>query len=306
MKQQKNKIIFIGVIVSVVLLMVWYYTGVVAQENSAEEELRQTEVPTLEEQQKEYSSKLEAVNDVKEEKERTAPSIYSETQIDSTGLYDPDLEEKKRQQLVDSIYRNGRINYADTSHDVVVKNVQKETQSTAPLAKKTQEIRDFTATHIAFFASSPLVELQRVNMEKLETDAFIIVEVNGEQTVRQNERLELRLAVDAEIGGHTVPRNTLLYGFVTFQPNRVFLNITNIEPRKVSLKAYDLLDGNEGIYIENSFRAEAQREVLDDVVQDINVPGMPHVGGIKKVFRRNNRNVRVTIRNQYQLVLKGS
>ena len=138
------------------------------------------------------------------------------------------------------------------------------------------------------------------------TNPFIMVEVNGEQTVRNDERLELRLAVDALINGDSVPRNSLVYGFASFKSNRVFISITNIDNRAVDLKAYDLMDGNEGIYIKNSVRAEATGEVLDDIVQDINIPGVPQIGGIKQVFRRNNRNVRATIYDQYQLILKPS
>ena len=68
MKQHKNKIIFISTILCAILLMVWYYMAVVADHGEEKEELKQPEVPTLEENQKEYGSKLEAVNDIKEEK----------------------------------------------------------------------------------------------------------------------------------------------------------------------------------------------------------------------------------------------
>lgn len=307
MKQQKNKIIFIAVIVSVVLFIAGYYLMVVSDSGEADQELQQPTVPELKGAQKEYSSKLEAVNDVKKERKTTAPSVYDETYIDSTGLYDPDLEEKRRQQIVDSIYRHGRIDYKTGNYrepaTVQGKNPQMGRNN---LADEKQEVplRDFTESHAAFFDSDPHVELPETKTETLVTDDFIVVEVNGEQTVRTDERLELRLAVDAKIKGETVPRNTLIFGFVSFQPNRVLLKITNIEHRPVDLKAYDLLDGNEGIYIKNSFRADAQREVLDDVVQDINIAGVPQVSGIKQVFRRNNRNIKVTVRNQYQLILK--
>ena len=63
-------------------------------------------------------------------------------------------------------------------------------------------------------------------------------------------------------------------------------------------------DGSEGIYIENSFRAEARQEVLGDIVDDINIAGVPQVSGIKKIFQRNNRNVKATISNNYKLILK--
>ena len=75
--------------------------------------------------------------------------------------------------------------------------------------------------------------------------------------------------------------------------------------RPVQLKAYDLQDGSEGIYVENNLRADATREVIDDLVQDINIAGMPQVNGIKKVFQRDNRNIKVTVTNTYKLILKG-
>ncbi|GMN11342.1 hypothetical protein MTsPCn9_10510 [Croceitalea sp. MTPC9] len=306
MKQQKNKIIFISAILAVIVLMVVYYVQVVDDDSGETQQLEQPQVPDLEDTQKEYNSKLEAVNDIKEERETTAPSVYPETFIDSTGLYDPDLEEMRRQRIVDSIYRHGRINYSNVTDSSSNSRGRTLPKTATKKTTGTKEVRDFTAAHAAFFASSPHVELPKTPAGTLATDVFIVVEVNGEQTVRAEERLELRLAVDAIVEGQTVPRNTLVFGFVSFQANRVLLNITNIEHRPVNLKAYDLLDGNEGIYIKNSFHADAQREVLDDVVQDINIAGVPQVSGIKQVFRRNNRNVKVTVRNQYQLILKGS
>lgn len=309
MKQRKNKIIFLSALVLISILMVGYYMRVVADDPDAEQQLEQPKVPELEETQKEYSSKLDAVNDVKEKRETTAPSVYAETFIDSTGRYDPDLEEKRRQRIVDSIYRNGRIDYASGSYretDIENDNFAVNGRESEGESKERPRTMDFSEAHNAFFLSHPHVDVPSTTTQIPATDAFIIVEVNGEQTVRTDGRLELRLAVDAEIEGETVPRNTLLYGFVAFKANRVLVNITTIEHRPVSLKAFDLLDGNEGIYVENSFRAEAGREILDDVVQDINIPGVPQVGGIKQVFRRNNRNVKVTVRNQYQLILKGS
>lgn len=303
MKLEKNKIIFIAIIVSVVVFITGYYLMVVSDSEEAHQELQQPDVPELKDTQKKYGSKLEAVNDIKAERETTAPSVYGEAAIDSSGPYDPDQEEKRRRQIVDSIYRHGRIQYANSAEDHVDTSNPGRNKSTVK-TKSVIEKRDFSQAHAAFFSPAPQVELPKAKVKSGSTDAFIVVEVNGEQTVRTDERLELRLAMDALIQGRTVPRNTLLFGFVSFKSNRVLLDITNIEHRPVDLKAYDLLDGKEGIYIENSFRAEAGREVLDDVVQDINIAGVPQVSGIKQVFRRNNRNVRVTVRNQYQLILK--
>ena len=101
-----------------------------------------------------------------------------------------------------------------------------------------------------------------------------------------------------------VSKNTLVYGFISFQPNRALIEIENIQHSPTSLKAFDLQDGSEGIYVENNFRAEATNEVMDDIIGDINIPSVPQVGGITKVLKRNNRNVKVTVLNNYQLILK--
>ena len=130
--------------------------------------------------------------------------------------------------------------------------------------------------------------------------------VDGTQVVKANSRLRMRLAQPASIGDKFIPKNTPVFGFVSFQPNRVLIEIKNINKHQTSLKAFDLEDGSEGIYIENNFRAEVATEVLDDVIGDINIPSVPQVSGISKVFRRNNRNVKVTILNNYRLILKAS
>ena len=82
------------------------------------------------------------------------------------------------------------------------------------------------------------------------------------------------------------------------------IEIENIKHHPTKLKAFDLLDGSEGIYVQNNFRSEATTEVLDDVISDINIPTVPQVGGITKVLRRSNRNVKVTVLNNYRLILK--
>ena len=96
----------------------------------------------------------------------------------------------------------------------------------------------------------------------------------------------------------------LIYGFISFKPNRTLITIENINHRSVKLKAFDLQDGSDGIYVENSFRAEVTNEVLGDMVDDINITGVPQISGVRKIFQRNHRNVKVTITDNYKLILK--
>ena len=114
----------------------------------------------------------------------------------------------------------------------------------------------------------------------------------------------MRLTNTATINGRVVPENTPVFGFISFQPNRALIEIENIDHHPTKLKAFDVQDGSEGIYVENSFREEVGTEVLNDIIQDINIPSVPQVGGVTKVLRRKNRNVKVTVLNNYKLILK--
>ncbi|MCR9226629.1 MAG: conjugative transposon protein TraM [Flavobacteriaceae bacterium] len=298
MKLEKNKIVFIGFLLAILVFIVLY--AISLNKETEEPELKQPKVPELKDEPEEYGSKLEAVDAIKEQREAPKPSLYEEGHIDSTGTYEPLLEEKERQRIVDSIYREGRIDYGERTYRKPKKIPLKNENLTTPKphrdsTQKTEPI-DFSKAHEKFF-----------DHNSSDTDTkppMAVAMVNGEQTVRSKNRLELRLKEAVELNGRRFDRNTLLYGFVSFRANRVFVTIDHIGPYPLKLKAYDLLDGGEGIYVENSYREEATREVLDDAVQDVNLPGMPQVSGIKQVFRRSNRTVKVTIHDQYQLILK--
>ena len=306
MKLEKNKIIFAAVIVCIIIFIGGYAFTVLRDDEPTTIENNQIPVPKLEDEQKVYQSKLDALNDLKEVRQTNAPSIYDERLLDSTGLYDPNLLDKEKIRLVDSIYRHGQIEYTAKNYRNItpiepVVNVKPKTDSILPEIEPTISIKELGLEHQLFFASNPE---NNKPMNDQPTDAFIYVIVDGEQTVKTNYRLQMRLLEDAKINGIHMPRNTPIYGFVSFKPNRTIITIENINHRPVKLKAYDLQDGSEGIYVENSFRAEARQEVVGDVVQDINIAGVPQVNGIKKIFQRNNRTVKVTITNNYKLILK--
>ena len=311
MKLEKNKIVFGSILVIVVVFIISYSMLVMGDDESETENLRQPLVPELEQEQEDYSSKLEAINALKEVRETNAPSIYDEKLIDTLGFYDQELLEKKKQRIIDSIYKAGRINYTSRTYrnPKTIKNSNplpmKKSKDTMNINSKEKEIvsKEIGLEHELFFASDPIINDIQLS---LDTDPEIFVMVDGTQVVKSNYRLRMRLTKDAVIHGQIIPKNTPVFGFVTFQPNRTMIAIDNINHSAVRLRAYDVQDGGEGIYIENSFKADATREVLDDIVQDINIAGVPQVGGIKQVFRRNNRNIKVTIVDNYQLILKAS
>ncbi|TDN80331.1 conjugative transposon protein TraM [Zunongwangia sp. SCSIO 43204] len=317
MKIEKNKIVFISVLVVIVIFLVTYTLMITGEDEEHHENLRQTEIPDLEEESHEiYDSKLEAIDKLKEVRDKNAPSIYDETFLDSLGYYDTKLLEKEKERKIDSIYELGKARQAQIAHLTQTRPSRPPENNSPALIKKVPKVdtaeieetrkieaKEMGLEHQLFFASAPQEPEDVITNT---TDKEIKVMVDGTQVVKANSRLRMRLAQPASIGDKFIPKNTPVFGFVSFQPNRVLIEIENINKHQTSLKAFDLEDGSEGIYIENNFRAEVATEVLDDVIGDINIPSVPQVSGISKVFRRNNRNVKVTILNNYRLILKAS
>ena len=306
MKVEKNKIVFAAVLVVIFIFLISYSMMVMGDDENENENLEQTLIPDLDENQKEYDSKLDAINDLKEVRENNAPSIYDEKFLDSTGLYNPDLPELEKERIVDSIYEAGKIQYSEKKYRNLgqKKVAQKHTQqidSTELKREQKIQAKELGLEHQLFFAAAPKPnEVSIIGS----TDETIYVVVDGDQVVKANTRLRMRLTKSATINGKLMPKNTLVFGFISFQPNRALIEIENIKHHPTKLKAFDLLDGSEGIYVQNNFRAEATTEVLDDVIGDINIPTVPQVGGITQVFRRRNRSVKVTVLNNYKLILK--
>jgi len=307
MKLEKNKIVFAAIIVCVVLFIGAYSMLVLGDDEEPTLDGNQIPVPELKGEQQEYESKLEALDALKEVRETNAPSIYDERLLDSAGVYNPDLLDKEKMRIVDSIYNEGRISYSDRSYrrqkvdnPVAIRNI--DTVVVFQEKEPSIEVKELGLEHQLFFASAP-VKNDALVSEKY-TDAMLYAVVNRTQVVKKDFRLELRLTQPAVVNGRKLPKHTRVYGFVSFKPNRLMLTIEHINHLPVKLRAYDWQDGSEGIYIENSFRAEARQEVVGDIVDDINIVGVPQVSGIKRIFQRNNRNVKVTIADNYKLILK--
>ncbi|NDV15792.1 conjugative transposon protein TraM [Muricauda sp. TY007] len=309
MKLQKNKLIAVLTIVGVVLFIVGYSILTFRKKEDPEVKDNQVPVPKLGDGQKQYKSKLEALDALKEEREVNAPSVYDERLLDSTGTYDPDLPDKEKMRIIDSIYAQGKIDYTEKTYrhapstsGTVPKPIPMDMVPKKVKIKQREIVaKEIGLEHQLFFASDPN---ENPLATSLNTDSKLSVRVDGTQTVKQHYRLRMRLNHPAKISGKLVPRNTLIYGFVSFKPNRTLITIEHIDNRPITFGAYDLADGSEGIYIENSFREEVQRQVVGDVVDDVNVPGVPQVSGIKQLFRRNNRQVKVTVLDDYQIILK--
>ena len=306
MKIQKNKIVFGSVLAVILIFLISYSIILLGDDESENVNLKQTLVPELEQEQKDYDTKLDAINDLKKVRQTNAPSIYDEKLIDSLGFYDPDMPAKDKQRIIDSIYRTSRINYSDRTYENIgsKKSIPKVIQEvdSADFKREMQvHAKELGLEHQLFFASSPSVNASSILGG---TDSEIEVVVDGNQVVKTNTRLRMRLTKAAKVNNKFIPKNTLVFGFIKFQPNRALIEIENINHHPTKLKAFDLSDGSEGIYVINSFREEAVTEVMDDIIGDINIPSVPQVSGITRIFRRNNRSTKAIVLNNYKLILK--
>jgi hypothetical protein len=311
MKTDKKKIVFAGVLLLVVGFMIAYGLWAYGGDATNDEVLKNVKVPKLGEELPKYENRLEAVNAMKEVRESNAPSIYDEDLLDSTGLYVQNLRELNRQRLLDSIYESETLSEAPRIFDFEKENAMTLAQIAKEDATSTlleiDEKMSITAKELGleqqlFFASNPKKEKPKIQS----TSSTLAVVVSGTQTVRANDRLQLRTVTDAIWNGIHIPAHSLMYALVKFQPNRVLLEISQLNGISVQLKAFDILDGREGIFVKNSYQQEAASEVIDDVVQDIELPGVPQLRGLKNVFRRSNRKVKVTVYDNYQLLLKAT
>ena len=267
-------------------------------------------MPALENTKEDYTSRLNAVDDLKEVRQTNAPSIYDEKYLDSTGVFGPDFLEKEKIRKVDSIYNNSRIDYSTNTYknrsiisnrDSIVdaiaqkKVIDAKNENTAQTAIDAKEMG---LEQQLFFASNPLPD---INDKEYPTVQVI---VDKKQVIKVNDRLEMRTLNEVTINGNTIPKSTILFGIVSFKPNRVLLEIQNIAETPLTFKAYDFRDKLEGIYIVNSFREELRQQVIGDVIDDINITGVPQVTGIKRIFQRSNRQVKVAVNPNYILTLK--
>jgi hypothetical protein len=307
MKAQKNKIVFVLVMVCVVLFLTIYGIMTFGKDKEPELDPERIPIPDLEENQVEYESKLRALEALKEEREVTAPPIYPDHMIDDKGYFNPDYMEYEKQRVIDSIYSGSKFDPAPVDVPEMEKVPQiKEMGDPISGEEKSGDLRTVSLqervlSHQFFFSSNP--ELVQ-DVDSIGRRAPISAFVDGDQTISDGHRLSMRLAQDIHIGGGCVIQGTRIYGFVKVRPNRVMVEFSSIGGYPITLKGYDLQDGQEGVYVENRLWGEVKERGLDETLGEINLPGLPQVNGIKRIFQRKNRTVKVHIKDRYQIILK--
>lgn len=297
MNLEKNKIVFAGVLALILLFLVGYSFWVL-DDKKVEPALTAPELPNWEGADAPFESKIKALDALKEARPETPlPSPYPDHMIDEKGYFNPDYMEYEKQRIIDSVYArehfSREVSFLDAPKgEPVTENIPKGSRPTHPPARSAEEL---ALEHQLFFAAQPTAAESRY---------FARARIAGDHLLRKQSRIQLQTLEEAALQEETLPKNSTLWGTVQFGLNRVFISVLHPTDETQVLEAYDLQDGLRGIYLENSFRAEAGSQLLQDVVQDVNIAGLPQINGIKNVLRRRQQNLKVTVLDGHRLLLK--
>lgn len=133
--------------------------------------------------------------------------------------------------------------------------------------------------------------------------------IHNKQTVYQGATVKLRAIQSFSLNGVAVPENTIIYGVVSINNERVAITINSVNLNgsiiPVSLHAYDR-DGMEGVYIPGLVQHEMKNESVDQAITEAQTAlNIPHVGdGALNVIRNRNRQTTAVLTDSYELILK--
>ena len=151
--------------------------------------------------------------------------------------------------------------------------------------------------------------------KKNNTDNAIAAVVHGDQTVTAGSTLKMHLLQDMNINGMSVPKNTFVYGTVSFSGERMTVKVSSLRLSNsiypVNLDVYDR-DGILGIHVPGNIKAEAKGDVTEAGVGEVNPTGTGIIGSAtravisagKSVISKKVRTQKATVRTNYKIYLQ--
>lgn len=174
------------------------------------------------------------------------------------------------------------------------------------------EMDDFFSVKSTDFYQKQADKINRERMGAIsmdgKTDQMINATIKYNQIIRDGNRITMMLSEDATVNGKKYRRNTVLYGVTKFESNnRVLAYITKINHNNVNLEIYDAQDGLKGIYIEGkNLVGETMNESGQEVLNDVNVGGLPVGEALKGVLKKKQKEVTVQLLNDYRIIIKAA
>jgi hypothetical protein len=143
--------------------------------------------------------------------------------------------------------------------------------------------------------------------------------VHGEyKNIKTGAVVKFRIIDEFTINGIYIPKNTFLYGQLSFRSGRAMINIENIQYNNMIIpfnaSIYDQ-DGFEGLYTPDNMTDEAKRKMANDVISSTNLNvsgGIPFVStatnavtsAIKSISQSHVREKKLNISSNYQVNIR--
>lgn len=147
------------------------------------------------------------------------------------------------------------------------------------------------------------------------TDNAIAAVVHGDQTVKVGSTLKMHLLQDMSVNGTVIPKNSFVYGVVSFAGERMTVKVSSIRLSNsiypVNLDVYDR-DGILGIYVPGNIKAEAKGDMTEAGVSEVTPTGTGIIGSAtravisagKSVLSKKVRTKKATVRTNYKIYLQ--
>ena len=147
------------------------------------------------------------------------------------------------------------------------------------------------------------------------TDNAIAAVVHGDQTVKVGSTLKMHLLQDMTINGTVIPKNSFIYGTVSFTGERMTVKVSSVRLSNsiypVNLDVYDR-DGILGIYVPGNINAEAKGDMTEAGITEVNPTGVGFIGSAtravisagKSVISKKVRTQKATVRTNYKIYLQ--
>ena len=143
--------------------------------------------------------------------------------------------------------------------------------------------------------------------------------VHGEyKNIKTGAIVKFRIIDEFSINGIRIPKNTFLYGQLSFRSTRAMINIENIQYKNMIIpfnaSIYDQ-DGFEGLYTPENMTDEAKRKMANDVISSTNLNvsgGIPFVtnatnavtSAIKSISQASVKDKKLSISSNYQVNIR--
>ena len=227
------------------------------------------------------------------------PKTYQEQKQDDNRLRDSlllaEINRLREEQQRKSQSRNP---YIQTKQKEEKKEVKPDTVFLPPPEPEQPKSRFFTPS------------------EDVEETNTIKATIHGEQVAYDGGTIKMRLLEDIITDRKTIPRGTYVFGVVRLAKERMIIDVLNIQYRDIIIPinktVYDR-DGMRGLFVPISLGQEVQEEVTSQGLSEVRANNRRNIAdkavgavasGVRRVFTKDNRVIRVTVKSNYQLYIK--